>query len=59
MYLGNRFKTSLYLGNKFDKPLSVIGQYLTPENIDKGTQMAIQLHKSYSDIERYRNKKHE
>ena len=55
MFLGNRLKFRNFLGNKMNlSHLSTLGNYVTPENIDKVVKLGIAGHKAYSDIERYR-----
>ena len=59
MFLGNRLKSRYTLGNRLNGVIGTIGSYITPENIERGVKLGIQLHKSHSDIECYRNKTHD
>ena len=59
MFLGNRLKSRYTLGNRLNRVIGTIGSYITPENIERGVKLGIQLHKSHSEIERYRIKTHD
>jgi hypothetical protein len=60
MFIGNRLNNNKnFLGNRLQSTMHTIGNYMTPDNITKGAKLAIAVHQAHSDIEKYRNKKHD
>ncbi len=58
MLLGNRLNRTHTLGNRSNL-FRTIGSYITPDNIDRTVKLAIAAHQAYSDIEKYKRKKHD